>query len=172
MALVIENGEGGDAFIDLTYFQEYCDDHGYDLSDFDDTKQEQAIRAASTYISAGFDWPGLKYGGRAQVLAWPRSDVTDSEGWPVSYLTIPREVEMATAEAAFFLLQNPGALNPVVSLTGRVISETVGPISTTYANPGMEISADRPVLVIINDLLKPLLWNNGGSSVTARADRG
>jgi hypothetical protein len=173
MPLTVEDGTGGDAMISLAYFVQYCTDHGYDIAAFDDTDDiEPAIRRASTYITAGWRFQGFKTGGRAQVQAFPRAGVIDEDGWAILPNEIPREVQAAVAEASFYELENPNALNPSILQTERVLSETVGPISTTYADSGSSISASRPVLTIVGDLLGPLLATQSYGGVTARADRG
>lgn len=172
MALKVEDGTGGDALITRQQFIDYCTAKGYDTSDFDpDVDFDPAIRRASTYISTGWNWQGFKVAGRSQILAWPRSGVVDNDGYGVDFNSIPREVQDATCEASFYELEHPNGLMPIITLTDRVASETVGPISTTYFNQGADISASAPVLTILNEILKPLLMR-GDTSFTSRANRG
>lgn len=174
MSLTVETGTGGDALISLAYMKDYCGDVGYDITAFtDDVAIEQAIRRASTYISTCYKYKGLVVGGRDQRQSWPRSNVFTNEGWPVDYLTIPREVQMATAEAAWYELNNVGGLNPSIVLTDRVTHEQVGPLSVSYQPvSSTDLSASRPILTIITDLLSDLVDNYSVSGLTARADRG
>lgn len=171
MTLTVEDGSGGDAMISASDFEAYCESMGRTVA-ADDDAVEAAIRRASTYISNGFSFRGLRRGGRAQIQAWPRTSVVTDEGWSVDYTSIPREVAAAVAEAALYELQSPGGLSPTVVLTDRIVSERIGPIATEYAPTGNDIGAARPVLTILSDLLAPLLASGGRNSVTARADRG
>lgn len=174
MVLKLEDGTGGDSLITLDYFKAYCEAHGYDISDADDVSDlEPACRRASTYISNGWVWQGYKIGQRTQLQAWPRYDVQDAEGFPVDNTSIPHEVSDATCEATFYEYENPNGLTPVSVLSGRVQSETVGPISVTYTSLGPDASYDRPVLPILMDILKALMGVNAtASAFTGRANRG
>jgi hypothetical protein len=172
MALVVENGTGGDALISLADFKTYATNKGYVYSPtFSDTQIEQAIRRASLWVSTTYNFKGYTIGGRAQIQAWPRYNVETSDGWYVDSTTIPREVSWATAEATWYELNNPNALSPVETLTDRVVSETVGPISVTYAQYGSDVSAGRPYLLIVSELLAPLLVSNS-NAYTTKAIRG
>lgn len=172
MVVKVEDGTGGDVLCTLQYFKDYCAARGYDISGAVDEELEEALRRGSNYISTGWIWPGTKIGYRVQLLAWPRFSVNDSDGDPVASDSVPHEVADATCEATFYEYENPNGLNPVVTLTDRVSSESVGPISVSYANMGNDPTASRPMLPIITDILKPLLSCHSGTGFTSRANRG
>jgi hypothetical protein len=48
----------------------------------------------------GDQFSGLKVGGRLQERMWPRTGVTDADGYAVLSETVPVEIENATYEAA------------------------------------------------------------------------
>lgn len=138
---------------------------------------EAALRRASSYIEGryGARWKGYRTNS-TQALGWPRSGVYLSEVYGPGYYAapayasnaVPREVKAAVAEAALLELLTPGTLNPVVRNDQRILSETVGPLSTTYAEVSGSVAA-RPVVTIINDLLAPWL---SGTANSARVVRG
>lgn len=173
MALTVEDGTGGDTMLSVADFETYCESINYDLSGFDDTQEEAALRIASTYVTNVFQFQGERIGMRVQIQAWPRYNVSTDEGWPVENNVVPREVQWAVAEVAFYELNNPGALNPAVTLTDRVTRESVGPIAVEYANMGQDVFAARPTLLKVGEILGPLLSKtSSGSTVVGRIDRG
>lgn len=131
---------------------------------------------------------GVKSGGRAQVREWPRRPATptqdnnrdrmlsgdyprtgygyglypatvfDRDGNPIAVDEVPAEIIKATYEAAYRELATPGYLSPDYVAAQQVASESVGPVSTSYAQvsaPGPD--SIRPVLTVIDDILAPLI---------------
>lgn len=172
--LIVENGtNNGDALITLAYFLDYCANKGYDVDDSaDDDTLNAAIRRGSLYISTYSRYQGFKKGGRLQLMAFPRTGMIDEDGYGIDGLTVPREAQMATAEASYYEYQNPNALNPQVDLTARVKSETIGPISTTYDLPSTGATGSRPILTILGDILRPLMGSKTSNRLVGRAERG
>jgi len=172
MALVVETGTGGDALISLAQFNDFAEKMGWDVSAYDDLDIEAAIRRASYYISTNYKYQGYTIGGRAQVLAFPRSGMIDGEGHGIDPTTVPREAETATYHATYYEMQTPGGLTPSGSTSDLVKSESVGPISIEYAGAGNGVDGLRPTLFAVKDALGPLLSKTSFSPFTARADRG
>ena len=112
-------------------------------------------------------WGGYRYTA-AQALDWPRYEV-ERRNAPGGYASlpayydptrIPPEVQRACAELALLAIDAP--LN--AELAPRVISETTGPISTTYdkATPeGRRFPA-------IDAMLAPVLQGGSGLMMIAR----
>lgn len=175
LTLVVEDGSGkadADTFVSLSVFQAYCAAQGYSLTGFDgETAQEPAIRRGTTYLSSAITWPGMRAHGREQALAWPREGVQDAEGWDVPSDEVPVEVRMATCEAAYYELRNPGGLNPAVNLTQQVKAKGIGPIRKEFFAGPMTAEAARPVLTKISDLLAPLLSGQGANALVGAAVR-
>lgn len=123
-----------------------------------DALREGALLRASDWLDGTFRtrFPGWKKDGRNQLREWPRSDVVDREGWGVSADVVPREIERATYEAALRELVTPGSLSPDFVASQQIVSETVGPISTTY-RANVDQNDVRPVLHTVEDILSPLL---------------
>lgn len=165
LSLVVEDGTGkadADAFVDLSVFKTYCEARGYALGVITDTAIEQAIRRATTYISATIKWPGIRTFGRAQALALPRKGFSDVEGYPIGENEVPVEVRSATCEAAWAELQRPGALSPTLGGDLQVKVKQVGPLRKEYFSP--QSGRERPVLTVIQDILAPLLRRDDGTA--------
>lgn len=158
-----------DAFVSLDDCDTYCTARG--LSDWTgaDALKEAAIRRATAYLCHAFAWKGSPTQGRDQALAWPRAWVEDADGNAVTTDTIPREVVNACCEIAAREIVTPGFMSPDVVLTDRVKSETVGPISTTYADAGGAASAARPVLLLVRDMVSGLVSGGSGGVRLVRA---
>jgi hypothetical protein len=76
-----------------------------------------------------------------------------NDRWAEDWTDAPLEVEYAIFEAAVRELAAPGSLSPDFTASQRVLSETVGPLSVTYANTG-GVAASQPVVPLIEWLLK------------------
>jgi hypothetical protein len=167
MALVVEDGTGkadAEAFVSVADCAAYCTNRGLSWTGTDALK-EAAIRRATTYLSTGFTWKGLKLNGRSQALAWPRTGVTDADGDDVSDDEVPVEVVNACCEVAARELASPGVTSPDVTMTERVRSEGIGPLRTEYAAAPATADAARPVLTLVMDLIGGLL--SGSSNLLA-----
>lgn len=103
-------------------------------------------------------FPGTKTGGRAQEREWPRESAVDTDGNEVPSDEVPIEVEVASYEAAYRELLEPGSLSPDYVPSQVVVKEKVGPIDVTYSDPSATNDApNRPVVVMIDEILAPIL---------------
>ena len=165
MTLTVETGavvSGADSLISLAYWKTYAAAQGWSYTDgTDDVAIEQAIRRASRYVSDEFSFKGSTVNAD-QVFSWPRFGVFDEDGWSVDSDDIPARVERAVAEAAWREFAIADSLRPDVTLSDRVKSERVGPLSTTYADLPTSPSASRPDVKVVRDMLKGLLAAGGG----------
>lgn len=172
MSLTVEDGTGladADAFVSLEDCDTYCTAHGLtawtgEPSSPADLK-EAAIRRATAYLSNSFTWKGSRLNGRAQALAWPRSDVEDEEGETVASDEVPVEVVSACCEIASRELATPGFMTPDVTLTDRVKREKIGPIETEYATTPLTAEAAKPIVSLVTDLIGGLLATTSSSLV-------
>lgn len=123
-----------------------------------DALREAALLRASEWIDASFRgrFCGYKTGLRAQLREWPRTGAVDIDCFQISQTEVPREVLNATYEAALRELASPGSLTPDYVASQQVISETVGPISTTYRSDVKQNDV-RPVLHVVEDILSALI---------------
>jgi hypothetical protein len=195
MALIVETGVGlanAESYLSVEDANAYHAARGNAAWTAEgDNNPEAALRRATAYLDGRYRnrWRGWRTHGRAQALEWPRQYVyaygpNDDDiygyardfayGAPYSDTAIasneiPRELKDAVAEAALREIIEPGILTPDITLTGRVKSETVGPISTTYADVPYGSAASRPIITMIDDLLANLLRPSGSTVALVRA---
>jgi hypothetical protein len=170
VTLVVEDGTGlanAESYASVITLRAYLTDRGNTAADGKtDAVVEAGLRRATRYVDGryGQRWAGYRVRGREQALDWPRTSVVDSRGDDVADDQVPNEVFEATCEAAAREIVAPGSLTPDASAK-RIITATVGPVSTTWADDGAGSSV-RPTSTIIDELLWPLLLT-GSSSVLA-----
>jgi hypothetical protein len=166
MALIVEDGSGvtgADAFVSVADFKAYCDDRGTSYGT--DEAIEQAIRRATDYVSR-LNWTGWRVNARDQALSWPRSGVTDAEGYAIANNELPIEVADATCEVAIYELSNPRAMSPSFVASQAVKSEQVGEIKVEYIGAGASAQGERPVILALSEILDGML-SGGGSEGSA-----
>lgn len=129
MPLTTQNDQGtatgANAYIDIAYADAYFLDRGFESEwgDRDDEEKEAAIIKATSYIDNSNigKFKGAKLT-RAQLTQFPRSNLTDIDGYIVDGL--PEFLKMATAEYAFRALDASLAPDPVYSESGNPIKST------------------------------------------------
>lgn len=171
MSLVTEDGTGksnADAYVTLAECDAYHVNLGNSDWDIDAedaanvTKRENAIKKATAFIDT-------RYGGRfkgvrstaEQALLFPRYGISDNDGYVLE--NVPTAVKRATCEAALKLFLGTD-LMPDLDRGGKIISERVGPISTTYSS-GAPAGTKYEM---IENLLRGCL-NGGGTLKMIRA---
>lgn len=151
MALTVEDGTGlaaAESYVSVVDFKAFCDGRGYAYSGNSDTVIEQKLRTASSYIDTIFRYKGAR-SSVAQAMEFPRVDCLDWSSLPV--LGVPPRVKQACSELAFKALTEN--LYQDLDRGGKVTSESVGPISVTYAD-------DAPagkVWQLAHNLLQPFV---------------
>lgn len=131
MALIVESGAGlpsADAYISLTFFKTYCSQHNYRVEEAEDFAIEAAIRLATGWIDTYNRYKGSRLLAE-QALEFPRADLIDWSSHPVT--GVPHRLKHACAELAYKALSQ--SLYSDLDRGGMVQSESVGPISVTYA---------------------------------------
>lgn len=125
-----------------------------DWTGADDVKEAALIRATS-YIDGAYSdsWPGYRSTG-TQSLDWPRNEAIDVDGYHQS--GVPTAVKVATIEAALVELVSAGVLTEAQERGGAIISETVGPISTTYANNAPSSTVYPVIKLALSRLVQPV----------------
>lgn len=136
----------------------------------DDMAKQAALIRASAYIDGKYQqqnscgrwesmFSGVKAGGRAQELQWPRTGATDNEGAPILPDEVPTEIEKAAYEAALREIAIPGSLSPDYVASEAIKRQKVDVLEIEY-----QASADassgvptRPVLTVVDELVAPLL---------------
>ena len=165
MALVTEDGTGksnADSYVTLAECDAYHTNLGNSDWEIDAedaanvAKRENAIKKATAFID-------MRYGGRfkgvrstaEQALLFPRHGI-DNDGYVLE--NVPTAVKRATCEAALKIFLGAD-LMPDLDRGGKIISETVGTISTTYSSSAPAGTKYET----IENLLRCCL--NGGASV-------
>lgn len=141
-----------------------------DWSGSDADRTAALVRASAALDGRyGARFAGVKTGGRAQELAWPRTGAYDAcAGEEVDSATVPVEVENATYEMALIELLTPGALSPVIT-PGRITKrEKVGEIEREFFSGtdggAMGAASLRPVLTAVDDILRCVLSATTGAA--------
>jgi hypothetical protein len=153
-------GASSNSFLDSdaadTYFDNRLNSDAWD--DADSTDKDKALITASKELNI-LSWLGYK-ATTAQRLAWPRAMVINPDSAYsqefYSESEIPQRVKDATCEYARELLK-AGTTDLTSQDSSREIkSETVGPISVTYAEPSQK-SAGLSRFPNVTSGLGPLL---------------
>lgn len=133
MALTVESGAGltdAEAYLSVADADTYFAARGNaSWAALDATAKEQALRKGADYLEASYRWRGER-ATTVQALSWPRKCVT-VDGVDVPSDAVPVAIQRANAELA--VRASAGELR--TDEGAQVASETVGPISVTYA-PG------------------------------------
>jgi len=172
MALVVESGAGlagAESYCSVAFATAYHEARGNTAwaALASDTVREQQLRKATDYMAVYRDrWAGYR-ATTAQALDWPRYDVPVKDaayGAVMAYYdsdTVPAAVARACAELALRAID--GDLNE--DLDAPVIEETVGPITTRYAQ-GTRQTKRYPA---IDALLMPFFAGGENSLKVVRA---
>lgn len=160
MALTIEDGSivsGAESYATVAELDAYCTNHGLTLSGSDAAK-EALLRRAVQYLEDQ-NWKGARVSA-GQVLSWPRAGVY-VHGLPdeLDSDAVPAPIVAAQCQLAYDQAQ----ADLLPSGAGReTLSETVGPISVSYAASGAAALLPTPTRALA--LLRPYL--RGGFSLS------
>lgn len=137
MALVIETGQvvlGADSFATAAELVTYATNFGKTVP-VDEVLQEALLRRAALEMNA-MTWKGCEVSPH-QSLAWPRANVKRGQ-WITPYDEIPAQIKAGQLALAAEI--HADDLVDPNTKTGAIISETVGPISTTFAVASAKVS--------------------------------
>jgi hypothetical protein len=136
----------------------------------DDAAKQAALIRASAYIDGKYQtqsscgrweslFPGIKTGGRAQSLQWPRTGVSDNEGNAIPADEVPIEIEQATYEAALREIATPGSLSPDYVASDAIKRQKVDVLEIEYQAPADNAGSapNRPVITVVDEMVAPLL---------------
>lgn len=177
MALIVEDGTGkadAESYISVADADTYFSKRGNATwAALTTDQKEQALRKGTDYMVETYRlrWKGSRVNG-VQALDWPRAFVLRDDfryagmngatmiGGDAFYPSneVPEEVKRACAEMAV-RSRTYAELSP--DAAAQVKSETVGPISVTYADGARQ----SVKYAAIDGILRPFLIANGGISV-------
>lgn len=172
VTIVVEDGSivvGANAYIDVAYATQYAADRGVTLPVDADEVGAMIIQATDFLESFECDYQGTRTDPATQELAWPRIDVYfDGSETPFPSDAIPKNLKKAQAAAVIAVSQGLSLL-PNISAADYVTEETVGPLTTKYANPLQTGIESR--FTGVDALLKPLFGSCGTSQFVIRTVR-
>jgi hypothetical protein len=144
MALIIEDGTivpGADSFVTAAELVTYADNYGLTIPAVE-ADQERLLRRAALQMQS-LSWKG-EIVSASQALSWPRMNVYIGVGsgliwnrpstivndYIVPANAIPNSVKQGQMALAAEIYADD--LSPAENKQGPIVSETVGPLSTTY----------------------------------------
>ena len=148
MTLIVEDGTGlanADSYVSLVTYDAYLTARG--LTGGTEGENEIDLRLATEFVDTFRRYKGTRTAS-AQNRQFPRTGLTDWDGHTVT--GIPNRVMDATCYLASQARAN-GALYEDLDRGGRIRSESVGPISTTY----MDDAPAGKVYTVVEKLLAP-----------------
>lgn len=123
-------------------------------------EQETSLIWATRLLDEQMYWPGYPTT-TTQALAWPRSGVIDCHGRPVDPMSIPLDVQRATATYALALLSDPSQGSTGVPV-GTVKRTQLGDTSVEYFQPGTTTTqSTSPVTHVPRDVAQMLTCLGG-----------
>lgn len=165
--IIVEDGSnvaGANSFVTVAEVRLYALERGFTLSTDDDTVAAQLINAKDYLESFAECYKG-EMTSDTQPLQWPRWGVCIFGGVEFPSDSIPDRLKWAQCEAVIVQF-NGFELMPSYTAQDYVTEETVGPITTKYADPiSVGISPSFPK---IDYLLSSLKKSNAGSLFTVR----
>lgn len=155
MALITEDGTAkanAESYCSVAAADSYHAARGMtNWATLDTTQKEQALRRATDYMTQTYGalWTGLRVS-ETQALDWPRGGAPRRETGGTWLSTIvPPPVVNACAELAL-----RAAAGPLLGDQGReVIEQTVGPITTKYAQGGSQATRYAAVDALLGQML-------------------
>ena len=176
MTLMVEDGsmpDGANAFCGVNFADAWLAARGHDdwppepTEDVVTAAKEAALVTATDYLN-GLRWYGLKaMADQPRTMAWPRVGAYDSDGYEIGQNVVPPAVKAANSFLARLVFTGTD-LQPILERGGRVQSEKVGSLSTSY----FEDSASRDVYTGLADLLRGLASDFEDYAGTGTAKRG
>lgn len=164
MTLVVETGAGladANTYASVADLRAYAALRGVDVSlpEADVDCEVLLIKAMDRLADENFQ--GEKWT-KNQALPWPRAWVV-IEGWTIPVAEIPRQ--LIYCQCAFAIEAQTVDLLPTAATnaSGQVLQETVGPITTVYANTG--IVRRVPAVAKADALLRVLIRRSGLTAV-------
>jgi len=153
MALIVEDGTGlstAEAYLSVADLKTYWTNRGVTLAtDYADALLEAGLRKASAYIDTIARYKSIQKAD-GQRLEFPRDALVDWNGRTVS--GVPNRVKDATAELAKKALTEE--LYVDLDRGGKIASESVGPISVSYAYDAPAGKTFRAAMMLLSPYVR------------------
>lgn len=180
MAISVETGTGSsnsESYVSIADANAYALARGlaFPIAGDDEALAEQALRRSTTWLDATYGgyFSGTRLNGRSQGLQWPRTSAYDNSDTPILLPDddVPVEIINATIEAAIREKTIPGGLSEDVT-PGKIQEEVAvsGAVSVKYAKGG-GVSGQRPIVVVIDDILSSLISVKRGAALFGTSER-
>lgn len=154
IVIIVEDGSGisnANAYVSVSDARAYAEARGVTLPTADDDVAIMLINATDYIESKACQFGGVPTFAD-QALSWPRTGF-EINGEPFPVDAIPKNLVKAQCQLVI-VLQEGFSLLPNVAPTDYVIEETVGPITTKYADPS--IVGTMTTFTAVDALLAPL----------------
>ncbi len=165
MSLIVEDGTGlgtAESYLSVADADAYHGVRGNDAwADLTVPQREQALRQSTAYIDTVQRYKGIQLTA-GQALEFPRSGLIDWSGREV--IGVPKRVKDACAELA--LRASSQALFTDLDRGGKIKSEAVGPISTTYADDAPAGRTYTAAMQLLQPYARAANGQMGGPGVT------
>lgn len=166
MALIVEDGTGksdAQTYASVSQLQTYATGRRASLPN--STLDREALLLKAMDAMQGLDYVGSR-ATKSQALDWPRRGVR-IDSFEYASTEIPKQ--LLDAQCALAIEAQTTDLLPTIgaNAAGAVISRTVGPITTTYADSGR--ASNRPTVEKAKAHLRPLLRSGGNNIRLVRA---
>jgi hypothetical protein len=158
VTITVEDGSliaDANSYVSVADVRTYATQRGVTLPASDDEVAVMLINATDYLEAQALRYQGEKVDAATQALAWPRACVV-LDGLDFATTAIPKQ--LVSAQCALVLVQSQGVvLQPVIQASDYVVEETVGPITTKYADPTKAgITPEFPAVdAILAPLFKP-----------------
>jgi hypothetical protein len=152
MALIIEDGSrptGANAYVSTATADAYhLARSNAAWASATTAQKETAILEATLYLN-GLSWRGRKV--ESRIMAWPRLDVVDGDGYELNSNIVPDAVAHACCEIAGEII---GGADPLAVQERQINQMTVGSVAITYDQG----SPQTPKFPAATALLRGLVW--------------
>lgn len=136
LSLVVEDGTGlenSNSYVTIAEADDYWtlrNEEATGWGELSDEAKTRGLILAAQYMDYSYRWDGDRYSS-LQAMSWPRVMFMDRDYRAMFANVIPQRIKDAQCELAREEAVN-GSLLPTLDRSGRVQSETLGPLSVTY----------------------------------------
>uniref|UniRef100_A0AAU6W0F9 Virion structural protein n=1 Tax=Pseudomonas phage Pavpe01 TaxID=3138545 RepID=A0AAU6W0F9_9VIRU len=170
IVIVVEDGTGksnANSYVSVADARIYAKNRGVILSDDDDVIAAWLINASDYLLTFECEYVGYRTN-PTQALSWPRTDAISNCRPIVGPDEIPAQIVFAQCQCV--IAQHNGIdLMPTYTASDFVTEETVGPLTTKYADP-LAVGL-KPTITSVDALLAPLFGTCASSGIALRTVR-